>query len=93
MFLTLLTLIAIFLIDITLGKAFNSQHSNKDICQNDSRGKQRAKEMIWSDHANFCTIPLKSETNNTTSHTGIEPLSLSGFSDKTTGLFQNMDLI
>jgi hypothetical protein len=57
MFLTLLTLIAIFLIDRT------------------------------------CTIPLKSETNDTTSHTGIEPLSLSGFLDKTTGLFQSMDYV
>ncbi len=33
MFLTLLTLIAIFLIDSTLGKAFNSQSNNKDNSQ------------------------------------------------------------
>jgi hypothetical protein len=93
MFLTLLTLIAIFLIDSTLGKAFNSQRNDKDIFQNDSRGKQCAKEMLWSNHANFCTIPLKSETNNTTFHTGIEPLSLSDLLDETTGLFQSMDYV
>jgi hypothetical protein len=81
----LLMLIANFLIDSTLGMAFDSQRNNKDIFQNDSRGKQRAKEMLWSNHANFCTIPLKSETNDTMSHTGIEPLlrslGLLGFSD------------
>jgi hypothetical protein len=76
-----------------MGKAFDSQRNNKDIFRNDSRGKERAKEMLWNDHANFCTIPLKSETNDTTSHTGIEPLSLSSFSDKTTGLFQSMDYV
>jgi hypothetical protein len=42
-------------------------------------------------------IPLKSETNDTTSHTGIEPLhrslGLSSFLDKTTGLFQSMDYV
>jgi hypothetical protein len=93
----LLTLIAIFLIDSTLGKAFDSQCNNKDIFQNDSRGKQRAKEMLRSDHANHCTIPLKSETNDTMSHTGIEPLlrslGLSSFLEKTTGLFQSMDYV
>ncbi len=93
MFLTLLTLIATFLIDSTLGKAFDSQCNNKDIFQNDSKGKQCAKEMLWKDHANFCTIPLKSETNDTTSHTRIEPLSLFSCSDKTTGLFQSMDYV
>jgi hypothetical protein len=93
----LLTLIAIFLIDSTLGKAFDSQRNNKDIFRNNSRGKQRAKEMLQNNHANFCTIPLKSETHDTTSHTGIKPplrsLGLSGFSDKTTGLFQSMDYV
>jgi hypothetical protein len=93
----LLTLIPIFLIDSTLGKEFNSQCNNKDIFRNNSRGKQRAKEMLRSDHANFCTIPLKSKTNNTTSHTGIKhslrSLGLSGFSNKTTGLFQSMDYV
>jgi hypothetical protein len=93
----LLTLIAIFLIDSTLGKAFNSQRNNNNIFQNDLRGKQRAKEMLWNNHANFCTIPLKSETHDTTYHTGIEPplrsLSLFGFLDKTTGLFQSMDYV
>jgi hypothetical protein len=51
--------------------------------------------MLWNDHANFCTIPLKSETHDTMSHTGIEPplrsLGLSSFLDKTPGLFQRMD--
>ena len=64
MLLTLLTLIAIFLIDHTLGKAFDSQSSNKDSFQKDSRGMQRAKEMLLSDQANFYTNPLKSETND-----------------------------
>jgi hypothetical protein len=64
MFLTLLTLITIFLIDGTLGKAFNSQCNNKDIFRIDSRGKQCAKEMLWSDQANFYTNSLKSETND-----------------------------
>ncbi len=64
MFLALLTLIVIFLIDGTLGKAFDSQRNNKDIFLNDSRGKQCAKEMLWNNHATFCTIPLKSETND-----------------------------
>ena len=57
-------LIAIFLIDGTLGKAFDSQRNNKDIFRNDSRGKQCAKEMLWSDQANFYTNSLKSETND-----------------------------
>jgi hypothetical protein len=82
-----------FLIDGTFGKAFNSQCNNKDIFQYNSRGKQCAKEMLRSNHANFCTIPLKSEINKTMSHTGIEPLSLSSFLDKTTGLVQSMDYV
>jgi hypothetical protein len=94
MFLTLLTLIAIYLIDSTLRNAFDSQCNNKDIYQKDSRREQHAKEMLWNDHANFCTVPLKSETHDTTSHTGIEPplrsLGLSSCLDKTTGLFQSM---
>ncbi len=103
----LLTLIAIFLIEGTLGKTFDSQCNNKDIFRNNSREKQRAKEMLWNNHANFCSIPLKSETHDTTyhaglfqsmdyvptSHTGIEPLSLSDFLDKTAGLFQSMDYV
>ncbi len=60
----LLTLIPIFLIDGTLGKAFDSLRNNKDIFRNDSRGKPCAKEMLRSDHANFCTISLKSETDD-----------------------------
>ncbi len=93
----LLTLIAIFLIDSTVGKAFDSQRNNKDIFWNNSRGKQRAKEMLWNNHANFCTIPLKSEIHDTMYHTGIKPplrsLGLSSFLDKTTGLFQSMDYV
>jgi hypothetical protein len=53
--------------------------------------------MLWSDHANFCTIPLKSETNDTMSHTGIEPLlrslGLSSSSNETIGLSQNKDSV
>jgi hypothetical protein len=64
MFPTLLTLIAIFLIDGALGKAFDSQRNNKDIFQNDSRRKLCAKEMLRSNQANFYTNPLKSETND-----------------------------
>jgi hypothetical protein len=83
--------------DSVLEKAFNSQCNIEDIFQKDLRGKQRAKEMLWNDHANFCAIPLKSETHDTTPHTGIEhplrSLGLSRFSDKTTGLFQSMDYV
>jgi hypothetical protein len=75
MFLTLLTLIAIFLIDGTLGKAFDSQRNNKDIFQNDSRGKPCAKEMLRNNHATFCMIPLQSETNDSPAST-IEQLSV-----------------
>jgi hypothetical protein len=50
MLLILLTLIATFLFDRTLGKAFDSQRSNKDIFRKDLRGMQRAKEMLSSDH-------------------------------------------
>ena len=64
MLLILLTLIAIFLIDYTLGKAFDSQRSTKDIFQKDLREMQHAKEMISSNQANFYTNPLKSETND-----------------------------
>jgi hypothetical protein len=59
----LLTLIAIFLF-VSFEQALDSQRNNEDIFQNDSREMQRAKEMLWSDHSNFCTISLKSETNN-----------------------------
>jgi len=64
MLLTLLTLITIFVIDCTLGKAFDSQRNNKDIFQNDSRGMQREKEMLSSDQLNIYTNPWKSETND-----------------------------
>ena len=59
----LLTLIAIFLF-VSFEQALDSQRNNEDIFQNDSRKMQRAKEMLWSDHSNFCTISLKSETND-----------------------------
>ncbi len=59
----LLTLIAIFLF-VLFEQALDSQRNNKDIFQNDSREMQRAKEMLWSDQANFYTNSLKSETNN-----------------------------
>jgi hypothetical protein len=97
MLLTLLMLITIFLIDSTLEKAFNSQCNKKDIFQNNSRGKQCAKEMLQRNYANFRTILLKSETHDTTSHTGIKPplrsLGLSNFLNKTTGLSQNKDSV
>ena len=64
MLLILLTLIIIFLIYSTLGKAFDSQRNNEDIFQIDSRGMQRAKEELWSNQVSFYTNPLKSETNN-----------------------------
>jgi hypothetical protein len=57
-------LIAIVLIDCTLGKAFDSKRNNEDIFQKDLRGMQRAKEMLSSDRANFYTNPRKSETND-----------------------------
>ena len=43
MLLTLLTLITIFLIDRTLGKAFNSWRNNKDIFRKDFRGR-----ILWN---------------------------------------------
>jgi hypothetical protein len=64
MLLILLTLITIFLFGHTLGKAFDSQLSNKDIFQKDLRGMQRAKEMLSSDQANIYMNPWKSETND-----------------------------
>jgi hypothetical protein len=64
MLLTLLTLIAIFLIDRTLGKAFDSQRNNEDVFRKDLRGMQHAKEMLSSNRANFYTNPRKSETND-----------------------------
>ena len=51
MFLTLLTLIAVFLFDRILGKAIDSQRNNKDFVKKDSRGMQCAKEMLWSDQS------------------------------------------
>jgi hypothetical protein len=75
MFQTLLMLIAVFLFDHTFGKALNSQCNNRDINQKDSRGMQCAKEMLWSDQANFYTNPLKSEPNDGPAST-IEQLSV-----------------
>ena len=60
----LLTLITIFLIDRTLGQAFDSQCNNEDIFRKDLRGMKRAKEMLLSNQANFSTNPQKSETND-----------------------------
>ena len=65
MLLPLLMLITIFLIDHTLGKAFSSQCNNKDIFwKQNSRGMQRAKEMLSSNQANFHRNPRKSEIND-----------------------------
>ena len=64
MILTLLTLIAVFLFDRTLGKAIDPQRNNEDFIRRHSRGMQCAKEMLWSNQANFYTNPLKSETND-----------------------------
>jgi hypothetical protein len=64
MFLTLLTLITVFLFDCTLGKAINSQCNNIHIYGKDLRGMQCAKEMLWSNQANFYTNPLTSQTSN-----------------------------
>jgi len=57
MLLKLLMLITIFLIDRTLGKAFDSQCSNKDIFRKDLRGMQRAKVPI-DGSANFKFLAL-----------------------------------
>ena len=62
--LTLLTLITIFLIDHTLGKAFDSQRNTEDIIRKDLRGMQSAKEMLSSNRANYYMTPWKSETND-----------------------------
>jgi hypothetical protein len=59
----LLTLIAIFLF-VLFEQALDSQRNNEDIFRNDSREMQRAKEMLWSNQANFYTNSLKSETND-----------------------------
>ena len=64
MLLTLLTLITNFLIDRTLGKAFDSQCNNEDVFRKDLRGMKRAKDMLSSNRANFYTNPRKSETND-----------------------------
>jgi hypothetical protein len=64
MFLTLLMLIAVFLFDCTLGKAIDSQCNNRHIYGKDLRGMQRAKEMLWSNQANFYMNPLTSQTSD-----------------------------
>jgi hypothetical protein len=48
----LLTLIAIFFF-ASIEQAFGSQRKDKDFSQHDSRGMQRATEMLWIDQANF----------------------------------------
>ena len=64
MFLTLLSLIAIFLFDRTSGKAIDPQCNNEDFIGRHSRGMLCAKEMLSSNQANFSTNPQKSETND-----------------------------
>jgi hypothetical protein len=64
MFLTLLMLIAVFLFDPTPGKAFGSQRNNRDIYQQDLRGMQCTKEMLWRNQANFYMNPLTSATSD-----------------------------
>ncbi len=59
----LLMLIAIFLF-ASLGQAFGSQRSNKDIFGKDLKGMQRAKGMLSSNQANLSMNPQKSETND-----------------------------
>ena len=47
------------------GKAFSSQRNNKDIFRKqNSRGMQRAKEVLSSNQANFHRNPRKSEIND-----------------------------
>ena len=64
MFLTLLTLIGVFLFDHTPGKAIGSHRNNRHIYGKDLRGMQHAKEMLWSNQANFYTNPFKSATSD-----------------------------
>jgi hypothetical protein len=64
MFLTLLTLIAVFLFDCTLGKAIDPQSNKENFVRKDPRGMQRAKEMPWSNQANFYRNPLKLATSD-----------------------------
>ena len=64
MFLTLLTLIVVFLFDHTLGKAIGLHRNNRHIYGKDLRGMQCVKEMLWSDQANFYTNPFKSATSD-----------------------------
>jgi hypothetical protein len=64
MLLMLLTLIAIFLIDGTLGKAFDLQCNNEHIFRKGLKGMQCAKEMLSIDRANIYMNPQKSEKND-----------------------------
>ena len=61
MLLILLTLIAIFLIDSTFEKVFDSQCNNEDDFRNDLRGMQWGKEQLLSNPANFYMNPQKSK--------------------------------
>ena len=75
MILTLLTLITIFLIDCTLGKAFDSQRNNEDIFQNVQRKCYEATRA----QANFSTNPQKSETNDRSAFKQFSvPISIDG---------------
>ncbi len=60
----LLTLIAVFLFDYTLGKAIDSQCNNRHIYGKDLREMQCAKKTLWSNQTNFYTNPLTSQTSN-----------------------------
>jgi hypothetical protein len=93
MFLMLLTLIAIFLIDSTLGKAFDSQCNNKDIFSKRLKRKATCKGNATERSCQLLHDPSEIRNKQHNVPTGIEPLSLSGFLDKTTGLFQSMDYV
>jgi hypothetical protein len=56
MFLTLLTLIAIFLIDSTLGKAFDSQRNNKEIFEMTREGSNVQRKCFGTIMPTFAQI-------------------------------------
>ena len=64
MFLILLKLITIVFIDGTLGKAFDSQRSNKDIFPKRFKRNATCEGNAIEQSSNFYTNPLKSETTN-----------------------------
>jgi hypothetical protein len=94
MLLILLTLIAIFLFDHTLGKAFDSQRSNKDIFRKDLRGMQRVKEMLSSDQANFYTNHRKLETNDSSAFEQLSvPISNDGPASKISSFLSQLTVV